>query len=631
MAGLYITLGNSSSQRLQQATKRLICSSSESVETILQEQLAIAWVSHDSPEFFAPAHDPATGVRVITAGRVAWTQTGWNIAKSLTQYQGGFGCRLLLDRYLTGGIAAIERHNGSAVVVVWDPRDQLLHVLTDHFGFYPLFTYAPHHVDNCVISSFPDAIAGDDTVRVTTDYVSMAEFLREWKITPPHTYYAEIKHAGAATHHTWNLAQDTHHQRIYWQPFQDEFYPDLNTAIDELTAAVQHAIQTRTLPHLAPIATYISGGMDSRVIPFAAHDASVMYGVNLYDVPNRESAIAQQICTASGIPYIGYVREADYYPKWMRQGVEVSGGMWSAEDNHFLGTLNTLEQLQTRTVLAAFPVDDLFKGACLEQRYVRLMGRNLPFFQFDATPVKGFLMEDSPRPAPSEFAQAMEVRLDEWFGTLPEKLTTDRDRLLLEDRRVRPACYQPGLSDNMMFRITPYDIFLGDRAIADCYSRIRSQWKINATLWHQVVARICGDEIVDANRGWRPGASKAEKLAVFAQDWLKRRRSGSSSEKLATDGSWSNLGWYARHSATVRDMWESASPYDRELITILWGSDPWETPLTEWATPAKLTAKGMIHQHSPYGLFRILTLLNRWAIQREANNKQDADFTPILM
>jgi hypothetical protein len=621
MAGLYITFGNSNSQRIQQAAQRLTCLANESVETIVQDDLAIAWVSHDSPKFFAPAYDPGTGVRVITAGRVAWTQTEWNRAKSLKQYQGGLSCRLLLDRYLENGISAIERHNGSAIVVIWDPRDRSLHVLTDHFGFYPLFTYSSNCIKSCVISTFPDAIAEDPDVRVTTDYVSMAEFLREWKITPPHTYYSEIKYAGAATHHTWNLASATYHQRLYWQPFQDDFYPNLKTAIDELTAAVQHAIQIRTLPHLGPITTYISGGMDSRVIPFAAHDASIMYGVNLYDVPNREVAIAQQICTAAGIPYIGYQREADYYPKWMRQGVEISGAMWSAEDNHFLGNLSTLQQLQTQTVLAAFPVDDLFKGSYLEQRYVRLLGRNLPFFQFEHTPVKGFLMEDAPRPAPPEFAQAMNLRLDEWFGDLPKKLVTDRDRLLLEDRRVRPACYLAASSDPMMFRITPYDIFLGDRAIADCYSRMRPQWKINATVWHQVVARLCGTEIVDATRNWRPGASNTEKLAVFARDWLKRRQQTSPSDKLETEGSWSNLGWYARHSQRVREIWESVSPYDRELITILWGSDPWEIPLEDWATPAKLTAKGLVHQHSPYGLFRILTLLNRWSIQREIKQK----------
>lgn len=303
----------------------------------------------------------------------------------------------------------------------------------------------------------------------------------------------------------------------------------------------------------------------------------------------------------------------------MRQGVEISGAMWSVEDNHFLGTLEMIQKLEARTVLAAFPVDDLFKGACLEQRYVQFLGRNLPFFQFDPTCVKGFLMEAPPRKAPPEFEVAIAQRLQDWFGDLPQTFRTDAERLQVEDQRVRPACYQPGLSDNMMFRIVPYDIFLADRAIADCYSQTRPQWKINATLWSHVVARICGTKIVDANRGWRPGASHTEKLLIFAKDWVQRRLVRSSKiNSPATEGSWSDLGWYARHSCTLKEMWESTPTADRQRITALWGSDPWSIPLSDWAKPATLTAKGMSHGNSPYSLFRILTLLNYWSIQRQS-------------
>jgi hypothetical protein len=618
MAGLYAILGHSKRDRIQQSVDRLTCLPGESVETIVEEDLAIAWVSHDPFDLFAPTYHAETGVRVITSGRVAWEESEWRRAEGLSQFTGGLSNRLILDRYLSHGIDAVERFNGSALVVIYDPREQIVHLLTDHFGFYPAFLYRAESVTDCVISTFPDAIAQDSQTHTTADLVSMAEFLREWKITPPHTYYNEIKYAGAASHSCWNLSDLTYRQRVYWQPFQTGFASSFDRAVDDLTEAVQNAIQIRTLPRLAPIVTYMSGGMDSRVIPFAASDSSSMYGINLYDVPNRESAIAQQLCEAAGVRYIGYARDKDYYPRWMRQGVKISGAMWSVEDNHFLGTLETIQKLGAKTVLAAFPVDDLFKGACLEQRYVQLLGRNLPFFQFDKTCVRGFLMEDPPRPAPSEFADAIDQRLQAWFGDLPEKLHTDEQRLQVEDRRVRPGCYQPGLSDNMMFRIVPYDIFLADRAIADCYSQTRPQWKINATLWSQVVARICGTSIVDANRGWRPGASHAEKLLIFAGDWLQRRwvKSPKASDSLATDGSWSNLGWYAVHSPTLRDLWESTPERDRQQITALWGSDPWSIPLSDWAKPATLTAKGMCHSNSPYGLFRILTLLNHWSIQR---------------
>jgi hypothetical protein len=620
MSGFYITL-NSSPSRIQAAAQRLCCAPQETLETIVEPDCAIAWVSQDPSPLFAPAHHPHTGIRVITAGRVAWEESEWQAALQMTDYTGGLSNRLLLDQYLKKGIAGVERHNGAAVVIIYDPRDRHLHLLTDHFGFYPAFLYRPQSIDHCVIASFPDAIVDDPQVVTTPDHISMAEFLCEWKITPPHTYYQEIKYAGAASHWLWDLDRKTCRSRIYWQPFQNELFPDLDTATERLTHAVRHAIQIRTLPRLAPIATYISGGMDSRVIAFAANGPADMIGLNLYDVPNREAAIARQICDASGIEYIGYAREADYYPKWLRRGVEISGAMWSAEDNHFLGTIETLQQRQIQTVLAAFPVDVLFKGLCLEQQYVQLLGRNLPFFQFSDSRSPGFMMESPGRSAPPEFAAAMKTRLQEWFGKVPNELKTERDRLWVEDLRNRPCCYQPGVSDNALFRVLPYDIFLGDRAIADCYSQIRPQWKINATLWSRVVAKICGREIVDSTRNWRPGASNSEKLFVFARDWFQRKlKVAYKSQGVATDGSWSNLGWYTVHSDRLKEMWESVSESDRHLIARLWGSDPWDVPLADWSRKPVLNRYGQDHGNSPYALFRLLTLLNYLSI-REANRK----------
>jgi hypothetical protein len=628
MAGFYAILDRVPRERICSAVDRLTCLPDESAEIIIEPNLSVAWVSHDPIALFAPAHHPETGVRVITAGRVAWNEADWQRAERLTQYTGGLSNRLILDQYLAGGVAAVERHNGSAIVLIWDARSKQLHLFTDHFGFYPVFLYRPQVVSGCVISTFPDAIADDAETKTTLDHVSMAEFLKEWKITPPHTYYNEIKYAGAATHWCWNLDNLTSWQRAYWQPFQTEYFSSLRTGVDHLTEAVRHAIHIRTLPRLSPVVTYVSGGMDSRVILFAASNPSNMYGINLYDVPNRESEIAQQLCKAAGVEYIGFARDEDYYPRWMRQGIQISGAMWSVEDNHFLGTLKIIQQLNAKTVLAAFPVDDLFKGACLEQRYVQFMGRNLPLFQFDDECLRGFLMESPARNSPPEFAQAIEQRLQEWFGDLPSRYRTDAERLAVEDRRIRPACYQPGLSDNMMFRIVPYDIFLGDRSIAECYSKIRPQWKINSALWSQVVAQVCGQTIVEANQGWRPGASNTEKLLMFSRNWLMRRlvqklnlKPKVTQSNLATEGSWPNLGWYITHSTTLREMWENAPSEDRKLIAALWGSNPWNVSLNDWASSPKLHSNGMSHGNSPYGLFRILTLLNYLALRRESQLK----------
>ncbi|BAY33484.1 asparagine synthase (glutamine-hydrolysing) [Nostoc carneum NIES-2107] len=605
MPGLYVTIGHSDIDRITAAAKRLTFFPDEHGEIIVEPDLAIAWVSQDDPTLFAPAFHSATGVRVITSGRVAWDESAWQTAEKLDQYQGGLSNRLLLNQYLSGGVSAVERHNGSAALVIYDPREQQIHLFSDHFGFYPLFAYQPQSIPGCVISSFPDAIADDPVVTVNVDPVSMAEFLWQWKATPPHTYYQEIKYVGAATHSSWNLAQKTYHHRQYWQPFQEKFYSHLSQAVIDLEQAVRHSIHIRTLPRLSPVVSYTSGGLDSRVVLFTAADPNSVIGFNLYDIFNQEAIIAKQLCQEAGIKYVGFARDDDYYPRWMHPGVKISGGMWSLEDNHFLGTREEIRQLGTRTVLSACLIDDFFKGENLDSSDIGIWGRKLPLSRFKSQREPGFRTYLNSRP--SLFAKSMEQRQDEWFAGVPMSLHTDIERLQAEDKRVRPVCYAEAVSGPLMFRILPYDAFLADRAIADCYSRIPPKWKLNATVWGKVVANICGNAIIDANYGWKPGASSVEKLLIFTRDWFRRRLGlipKFPDKGPATNGSWPELGWYIRHSATLRQLWESTPKSDRQLMTDLWGSNPWQISLDQWA-------------QNPYDFFRIATMLNYWAVRRE--------------
>ena len=610
MAGLYVIVGGAPEGRIEAAANRLTFFTGEQRVIGVDNGFAFAWVGHDDVDLFGPAIDPKTGVRVITAGRVAWTEADWRRAETYHQYSGGLSNKLILNNYLLEGITAIERHNGPAALLIWDPRSKTLHLLSDHFGYHPIFLYKPENVNQCVIATSPDAIAEDSSLDISSDYVSMAEFLRAWRATPPHTYYKEIKYVGAATHWKWDLDKNISERRTYWIPFQEDKFTTLSSAAETLSVALRNAISIRTLPRLGPVICYVSGGMDSRTVLFSSASPSDVVGLNLYDVPNRESQIAKSLCDAVGISYAGFSRDQDYYPRWMLEGARISGGMWSLEDNHFLGTRERVAELNARTVLTACTTDWLFKGYGLEKTYIKFLGRNLPLKKFTNSRVEGFL-PNYPRVSPPEFAAEVDRRMAEWFEGTPGQLKSDDDRLLVEDRRVRPACYTVSVSGQLMYRAFPYDTFLADKAIADCYSRTPAKWKLNADLFGLAVAMIAkengGEKIVDANFGWRIGSSSSQKLLAFGVGWLRRRTRLNPSvtgNGPATDGSWPDLGWYMNHSGSLRDFWETRPPEDRELMSILWGNNPWKVPLSEWSK-------------SPNDLFRILTLLSHWTIRRK--------------
>jgi asparagine synthase (glutamine-hydrolysing) len=603
LAGLYITIDQADSQRLDSVASYMRFSD-ETESQFVSPSLSYVWLGHDDPVRFAPAVDPQSGVHVIVAGRLCWPTDVWQKAERMP-FEGGTANRVILDRYLRGGTDAATLFNGAALVCVWDPRESVLHFWTDQFGYHPAFLAGDDPNNPSVLTTFPDAISADPQVELVADDVAMVEFLRAWRVTPPNTYYKNVKHVGAATHGTINH-DGRMSRREYWQPFQTDFFPSLSDAADELASALRSAVGERLAIAQRP-AMLVSGGADSRVMLYGTDDPKKISGINLYERPTSESAIAKALCDRIGAQYVPFQRDGDYYPRMQADNVRWSGAMWCTEDNHYLGVDDLITKLDADLVMTACTTDWLFKGYGLEMTYKQFLGKNLPIKKFSEKRIDGFL-PNYPLPSPSEFAAEVDARMNAWFDGVPSQLTTDRDHLLAEDRRIRPACYAVSVSGQIMYRTYPYDTFLADSRIAECYSRIKASWKLNSEVWGLAAGIVCekAGDIVDANHGWSVNASNTSKLIAFAKGWVARRISKRVAQAAkANDGSppssasWPEYGWYAKNSPTLQAFWRETSQEHREHMTTLWGSDPWSKPIEDWAA-------------APAQLFRILTLLQHW-------------------
>jgi hypothetical protein len=605
MAGLYVTFGNPEPARLDAVARRM--RSSNEAECRFQSEFSYIWLSHDSEARFAPAHDPHSGVRCVVGGRLCWSPEAWQRAEWLP-YEGGVANRGILERYLTRGADSVAPYNGAATILIWDPRERVVHLWTDQFGYHPAFLYGVDPNRPTVFTSFPDAVKADPALQVRPDFVSMAEFLRAWRVTPPNTYYEKLKHVGAAIYMRWNFKTGAVLRHEYWRPFENDFFPTMEDAADALASALRAAVSERTAVAERSV-FFVSGGADSRVMLYAANDPTKVWGINLYETPTHESAIAKALCERVGSNYVGFGRDNDYYPRMQAENVRWSGAMWSAEDNHYLGVHDVVEKLGGDLVMTACTTDWVFKGYGLEKTYRKFLGRNLPIKQFIDQRVDGFL-PNYPLSAPAQYAGEIMERMDSWFEGTPMKLKTDRDRLLVEDRRVRPTCYTVSVSGQIMYRTYPYDSFLADSRVAECYARIPAKWKLNGEVWGLAAGKVCvkASDIVDSNFGWAVNANISAKLFAFAKGWVKRRIS-SKQNTHRSDGhppsyaSWPELGWYATHSARLQDFWNQTPNLDRDLMTRLWGEgNPWADSLEKWST-------------RPNDLMRILTLLQHWKLQ----------------
>ncbi len=575
------------------------------------------WVD-DAPERFAPAKDPVTGVAVISSGRLVWSAEHWSRAERLP-YTGGLANRLILERYLEGGVSAVTPFNGSAVIVIHDPRSGEIHVWTDQFGYHPCFIYRGDRVDQCIVTTFPDAVAADSGADLTYDLVSAAEFLRAWRATPPNTYFNEIKHVGAATHLTISVSTSQISRRAYWQPFEEDFFPNIEAAAEELAGAVRAAVSERTAIAEHPL-VFVSGGADSRVLLFCATDASKLTAVNLYERATAETATARKLADAAGCRFVAFQRDSDFYPRHLVDSVRWSGAMWSTEDTHYPGFSDCIAEFCPDLIMTACTTDWVFKGYGIEKRHKMLFGRCLPLFDYLDKRVNGFL-PNFPLRAPAAYEKAIHQRMADWFAGCPDRFLTPRDRLTVEDRRIRPTAYTVSVSGSIMYRRFPYDMFLADSRVAACYSRTHPDWKLNHELWGKAAARLCvrGGKIVNSNYGWRVDAGTQKKLLRFTVGWFERRLrrfakpAATPDDHPPSSGSWPDLGWYASHSPTLAQIWTSVRPEERERMYMVFGTDPFGVPLRQWETDGN-------------GLFRILTILCHW---RETDRRRKALSAPF--
>jgi hypothetical protein len=598
---LYYSPSEISEARLRSVAREI---GRESDLTILQSGSGgFLWVGRNQRRF-GPAHDPKTGVRVICSGHLAWSAHDWSRAERLP-YDGGLGPRLLLERYLQHGKNAVAAFNGSTIVIVHDPRSGEHHVYTDQFGYHPCFIYRGDSAAECIVTTFPDALLVDPVASVTFDLVSMAEFIRAWRATPPNTYFREVKCAGAATCTTIVPQAGRISTTTYWKPFEQPFYPSIHDAAEALAAAVKSSIAERTAIAQRPL-FFVSGGADSRVMLFSTEDRDKVTGVNIFEHAQQETAIARSLCELAGARFVTLQRDNDYYPRQLQELARWSGAMWSAEDAHYPGMEQRLAEINPDLVMTACTTDWLFKGYGLEKEHIPFLGRNLPFLRYQNRRAEGFL-PNVPAPAPEVLAGEIDARMSTWFVGCPETLATPHERLMVEDRRIRPACYTASVSGQIMYRIFPYDTFFADSRVAECYSRVHPDWKLNREVWGKAAAKICAgaDRVVDANYGWRVDAGMAEKSAMFALGWFGRRlKTATKATPLAPDrpppsGSWPDYGWYAEHSATLKALWHSVTSEERERMRLINDVDHWSQPVERW--------RGDGQQ-----LFRLLTLLCHW-------------------
>lgn len=176
---------------------------------------------------------------------------------------------LLLRAYTTWGERLLERVAGDFAFVVWDNNRQKLLCACDQIGVAPL-----HYVqlgDHLLVASSPELLLLHPEVSDALDEEAIADFLLTGQAGSfGSTAFAAIRRLPAAHVLIWSHGRLE--LRRYWEA--SEFEPLLRLSrpvdyVERFRDLLERAVGDRIEP--GPLATHLSGGMDSTTVTALAH------------------------------------------------------------------------------------------------------------------------------------------------------------------------------------------------------------------------------------------------------------------------------------------------------------------------------------------------------------------------
>lgn len=219
---------------------------------------------------------------------------------------------LLLLAYAQWGQACVDRLNGIFAFAVWDHNRELLFAARDRLGVKPL--YYAHKGSTFVFGSEIKALLCHPSVSRDVDAQGLAELLFIGPArTPGLAVFRDVRELRPG--HCLTLSREGLHVNAYWRlvscPHADDFAASAARVRELLEDAV-----TRQLVSDVPLATLLSGGLDSSVVSAiaaqalqtAGRDTLHTYSVDFRDMDRFFEANSFQ--TGRDAPWV--TRVADY-------------------------------------------------------------------------------------------------------------------------------------------------------------------------------------------------------------------------------------------------------------------------------------------------------------------------------
>jgi asparagine synthase (glutamine-hydrolysing) len=234
-----------------------------------------------------------------------------DLRNSLIEREANFKTRseieTLLRLYLAEGPSFVERLNGQFAIAIWDGRSGDLHLYRDRFGIRPLFWTKTS--DGICFASEIKAILASGKVEAKLDLRSLAETFRFWTNIGDTTAFHGIRQLPPAHALTLTRSGEIRIRRYWKWPFPHETetleLPSDEAYFQRFRDEFDASLQRQRMADV-PVATYLSGGIDSSVV--AARLGRIAPGLKTYSIAFEdgeydESAAQKLVAESLGLDH----------------------------------------------------------------------------------------------------------------------------------------------------------------------------------------------------------------------------------------------------------------------------------------------------------------------------------------
>jgi len=552
----------------------------------------------DDTKLWGHASDPQTGTKVILGGRVAFEEQKWKKSRELP-YKGGLAPRLILDKFLNSNKENLyESLNGMFGVIIYDPVESQVHLITDRMGMYPFYINTE---GDTTISTHPDILARNLDGELELDKITVAEVVSRAESVFPYTYYKKIHQLPPSTHIEIrnNNGLNIRDKTEYWRPgyLNGELEWDKNKLIRDLSKAIKKAVRIRTHSVFENPGILLSGGIDSRGLLYAMEDpskATVLTYIQSKD--KKEYQVAHKLAKIAGADHIPLFLGDGHYVKNCHKSVYLSSGMWSLATDHLTPFIGEISDMEFDAILSGCYSDYFFKGLSDNINNIGMFGYNLPFRKLDEYSHSYYYDHYG---LSEKYESEVESR---WRSRFKNAISCHDDsmtRYIAEDLRMRPVSREADIATRLVpMRTLPWDHLLSDKNVLEIYGKTPIKIKKDEKFFEEVVYNILPDEaksIEVSNTGVPLNTSRWYEIYSKIKEKLASTSDASTNDDVQVRSLRELVTFLQSEGTQVNNIWYRRSQKEKKLFKEMLEFNPWTEDFSDWP------------ENKKHLLYRILT------------------------